>query len=66
MMTDDEERQEREFEKIQEFITPRLERAEKSYSQALISVWPDNAGATLATLNFIGSMWQKGTITAFF
>jgi hypothetical protein len=37
-MTDDEERQERELERVWEFITPRLERAERAYSQALTRV----------------------------
>jgi hypothetical protein len=58
------EQQERELsqlERVQKFVRPRLERAERAYSQALTSLWLGNAGAALATLSFIGAAWQKGT-----
>jgi len=62
-VTDKDERQERELadlERVQEFVRPRLERAVRAYSQAITSLWLGNAGAALATLTFVGGIWQKG------
>lgn len=43
-----------QLEQVQEFLKPRIERAERSYSQALTGLWLGNAGAALATLSLIG------------
>jgi hypothetical protein len=48
------------FERVQEFLTPRLDRAERLYTQALDGLWLSNAGGALATLTFIGATWQSG------
>jgi hypothetical protein len=45
--------------KVEKFIRPRVERAERAYNQALTSLWVGNAGAALATLTFMGGVWQK-------
>jgi hypothetical protein len=66
MMMDDDDRNEfessqyREFERVQEFLTPRLDRAERLYTQAVNGLWLSNAGGALATLTFVGATWQSG------
>jgi hypothetical protein len=70
MTNDDEERQkafaqfdekrQREFAQLHQFKRPRIERAERAYTQALTSLWFANAGAAIATLSFIGIILQKG------
>ena len=57
-MADDEDHLQ-ELERVWEFITPRLVRAERIYNQALRSIWVGNAGAAVATLTFIGVTWQN-------
>jgi len=49
-----------EIEKVHAYVRPRIERAERAYSQMLTSLWIGNAGAALATLTFIGGALQKG------
>jgi hypothetical protein len=59
---DDAERLEREFAALErrgEFIRPRLDRAERAYTQAVNALWIANAGAAAATLAFIGGTWQN-------
>jgi hypothetical protein len=51
----------REIERVQGFLRPRLDFAERIYSQALNSLWLGNAGAALATLSFIGAAWKDRT-----
>jgi hypothetical protein len=51
-------RDEREF--LDRLLQPRLEQAERAYSQALTSLWIGNGGATLATLSFVGATWNRG------
>lgn len=55
-----EESRERDFERVQAAIKPRLERAARAYSQSLTSLWIGNAGAAIATLSFIGAAWRNG------
>ena len=57
-MADDEDPL-KELDRVWEFITPRLVRAERVYNQALTSLWVGNAGAAVATLTFIGVTWQN-------
>ena len=45
---------------VYEFAQPYLDRAGKVYEQAITSLWVGNAGATLATLSFIGATWRNG------
>ncbi len=45
---------------VYEFVQPSRDRAVKVYEQAITSLWVGNAGATLATLSFIGATWNKG------
>jgi hypothetical protein len=47
-----------QLEQVQEFLKPRIERAERAYSQALTGLWLGNAGAALATLSLIGVLWK--------
>jgi hypothetical protein len=46
---------------VESHLRPRLERAERLYSQALTSLWVGNAGAALATISFIGAAWKNGS-----
>jgi len=50
-----------ELERVQEFLTPRLDRAERLYTQALNGLWLGNAGGALATLTLTGVTLQGGT-----
>ncbi len=52
---------ERGIEQAQAFLKPRLDFAERTYNQAMNSLWLGNAGAALATLSFIGAAWKDGT-----
>jgi hypothetical protein len=61
MSDDNGDLREREIEGAQGFLKPRLEFAERLYSQAMNSLWLGNAGAALATLSFIGAAWKDGT-----
>jgi hypothetical protein len=51
---------ERDIERAQGFLKPRLDFAERIYSQAMNSLWLGNAGAALATLSFIGAAMKDG------
>ena len=48
-----------ELDRVRAHVNPRIERAERAYSQALTSLWIGNGGAALASLSFIGGTWQK-------
>jgi hypothetical protein len=64
--TDEQEVQKFEaFQRVQSALQPRLEQAERAYGQALTSLWLGNAGATLATLSFIGAAWKTDTFPMF-
>jgi hypothetical protein len=62
-MSDDQDDAETEFERwnqvYEEYVRPRLERAEKAYNQALASLWLGNGAAALAALSAIGASWRK-------
>jgi len=57
------ETQFRDAKRVRATLRPRLERAERAYSQALTSLWLGNAGAALATLSFIGAAWKNDTFS---
>jgi hypothetical protein len=63
-MSDQDDDAEIQFEKwthvYNEFVRPRLERAEKAYNQALASLWLGNGAAALAALSSIGAMSRQG------
>jgi hypothetical protein len=63
-MSDDQDDAETEFERwnqvYEEYVRPRLERAEKAYNQALASLWLGNGAAALAALSAIGASWRQG------
>jgi hypothetical protein len=59
MMNDYKDRQ-RELAQLDLFRKPRLERAERAYTQAITSLWLGNAGAAIATLSFIGVVSKNG------
>ena len=46
---------------VYDSLEPQLNRAVKVYEQVVTSLWLGNAGATLATLSFIGATWNNGT-----
>jgi hypothetical protein len=55
------ENQLREQERVQQFLEPRLRRAERAYAQAVKSLWLGNAGAAVASLSFLGATWRSGS-----
>ena len=63
MDQDEEQHAEAEWEAQQEvykWLQPLLDRTAKVYNHAITSLWVGNAGATLATLSFIGVTWSNG------
>jgi hypothetical protein len=52
-----------DIERVQRFVEPRLERAERDYSRAMTSLWLGNAGGAVATLGFIGAIWRNTTLS---
>jgi hypothetical protein len=63
-MSDEQDDAETQFERwnqvYEEFVRPRLERAEKAYNQALASLWLGNGAAALAALSAVGAFWRQG------
>jgi hypothetical protein len=63
-MSDQDEDAELQFEKwahvYNEFVRPRVERAEKAYNQTLASLWLGNGAAALAALSSIGAISRQG------
>lgn len=49
-----------DIDNVRKHYRPRIDQAERYYSQALTSLWLGNGGAALATLSFVGGLLQKG------
>jgi hypothetical protein len=66
-MTDEETTRlsQRDAEILQSYIRPIFRRTSRAYNQMLTSLWLGNAGASLATLTFIGGALQKGAFPRF-
>ena len=47
-----------ERKQVREFFGPRIEMATRSYEKAITGLWLGNAGAAIATLNFIGGKFR--------
>lgn len=45
---------------VQQWARERLEQVARVYEHAIAALWIGNAGASLATLSFIGATWNKG------
>ena len=63
MDSDEEQRAEAQWkdqQEVYEFLQPLLDRTAKVYNHSITSLWAGNAGATLATLSFIGVTWSNG------